>query len=582
MASSTGAPRRYFSRSWQMLTSQKGWYKPVLLLALGMFVPIFGLLALLGYALEWARLTAWNVDAAPKQKGVRVGACIAVGWRGAVVMFVWNFLWLMVVSVLRVFLGLTVFSAALELVIFVAAIFLGLVIAAACLRSAIYTKIGPGLSFARVWEMLECDYKGLFSIVGIPLVSAIVCGVLVLLAFLIAFLVCLGDVAELVRIAMYPAAFADDGAYVVQVLCSMLAKCVPAFVVFDYLFHVVVVVFTLLEYNAVGLWMRQFDVANWGGPKSTLPDSSPSEKPIASYEYDEPAAEDAEAKPASPVGGDVAAPAAAEPVAAPEPVSAPDGQGAATQPVAQAAPARAESAVLGAEPADSQEPVANEDGSEVPEGAESAGESQPSSVLDEDIAAEAAAFAMSQTSRGEAKPADVEVRSEAEGESAVELEGTGSEVEPVEPEPEATAAESAETLSPEPPVKPSISPVPVDAPSAEKQAAVTEPAPAPAEAEEVEADVIDDDEAFGAPVLPGYSSTRVITVEETDEFGDKHRTRAVETVSETGGRKRTVEVDEDDDEPEIITTLIPPRDVREEEPEGGDPGESEPAATDGE
>ncbi len=557
MASSADAPRRYFSRSWKMLTSQKGWYKPVLLLALGMFVPIFGLLALLGYAFEWARLTAWNIDAAPKQKDVRVGKCIAVGWRAAVVMFVWNFLWFLVVSVLRVFLGLTVFSVALELVVFVGAVLLGLVIAAACLRSAIYTKIGPGLSFSRVWEMLERDYKGLFSIVGIPLVSAIVCGVVVLLGFLIVFLFCLGDVVELVRIVMYPGAFADDGAYVVQVVGSMLVKCVPALIIFNYLVHVVSVVSVLLQYNAVGLWMRQFDVANWGGPKSELPDSSPSETPIASYEYDEPAADDvAEQKPASPVDGAAAPTAPAEPAPAPatsvESVAAPVASvepAAATtsapvvagQAAVQPEPTQPESTQTEPaqpEPASSQEPIAIEDDSEAVQSIEPTPEPQQDSVLDEDIAAEAAAFAMSQISQGETKPAEPKV------------ETAKSDDEVTESEPETSAVEPVTAASPESSVEAAPSPVRVD--------------DAPVKPEEVEADVVEEDETFGAPVLPGYSSTRVITVEETNEFGDKHRTRTVETISESGERKRTVEVDEDADSSEVITTLIPPREAPEE------------------
>ena len=35
---------QYFSRSWKMLTRDKGWLKPVLLLAVGSLVPILGFL----------------------------------------------------------------------------------------------------------------------------------------------------------------------------------------------------------------------------------------------------------------------------------------------------------------------------------------------------------------------------------------------------------------------------------------------------------------------------------------------------------------------------------------------------------
>lgn len=79
---------KYFSHSWKLLTRDKGWVKPILVLAIAMFVPVVGPLAVLGYALEWARLSAWGVDAAPKQRGVKIGGCLVAGWRAFVVILV--------------------------------------------------------------------------------------------------------------------------------------------------------------------------------------------------------------------------------------------------------------------------------------------------------------------------------------------------------------------------------------------------------------------------------------------------------------------------------------------------------------
>jgi hypothetical protein len=73
--------RNYFARSWTLLTRAKGWPKTVLLLCVASLVPIVGPLFSLGYIVEWARLTAWGVDAYPKQRGIRIGRCIASGWR---------------------------------------------------------------------------------------------------------------------------------------------------------------------------------------------------------------------------------------------------------------------------------------------------------------------------------------------------------------------------------------------------------------------------------------------------------------------------------------------------------------------
>ena len=65
---------KYFSRSWAMLTRDKGWIKPILVMAVAQLVPIAGYIGAKGYMLEWARLTAWGVAAAPKQKNVETGA----------------------------------------------------------------------------------------------------------------------------------------------------------------------------------------------------------------------------------------------------------------------------------------------------------------------------------------------------------------------------------------------------------------------------------------------------------------------------------------------------------------------------
>ena len=68
-----------FTTSWKMLTRDKGWIKPILMLTLVGWIPILGQIAILGYGLEWARLTAWGVDAAPKQRGVAYGKVLATG-----------------------------------------------------------------------------------------------------------------------------------------------------------------------------------------------------------------------------------------------------------------------------------------------------------------------------------------------------------------------------------------------------------------------------------------------------------------------------------------------------------------------
>ena len=83
-------PTATSARSWALLTRDRGWIKPILAMIAATLVPIVGLLGVMGYAAEWARLTAWGVTSSPKQKNVRVGACIASGWRVFVVTVVWS------------------------------------------------------------------------------------------------------------------------------------------------------------------------------------------------------------------------------------------------------------------------------------------------------------------------------------------------------------------------------------------------------------------------------------------------------------------------------------------------------------
>lgn len=384
MSDANGANPRYFSRSWKMLTSQKGWYKPVLLLALGMFVPLFGLLALMGYGLEWARLTAWNVDSAPKQKGVRVGKCIAAGWRGLVVMFVWNFLWAIVVGLVRMVFSLSSLSTLVFLVTYVAGLFVGLIVVAACVRSAIYTKIAPGLYGSRIYEMLKRDYKGLFTIVGIPFVSSLIVVAIALVGIVILFLLCLADIAGMAGFIMYADALTSaDAAEMLGYLGSMLVKCVPVILLVAYAENFVVAVTTLLEYNAVGLWMRQFDVAHWGGPHEALPETAPV-APVDEDDDNEP-----------PVAPETVSPAAEVTSVA-----------AAEQPT-PAAPVVDSSPVEVSEPPASS-PAPAEEGEDSASDADADDASSPTSdsVLDEAIAAEAAAFAMKQASKEEGESED--------------------------------------------------------------------------------------------------------------------------------------------------------------------------------
>ena len=52
-----------FSAAWRDVRESHGWFRKVLLLALLMFIPVFGWIVAMGYLLGWARDIAWGVRA---------------------------------------------------------------------------------------------------------------------------------------------------------------------------------------------------------------------------------------------------------------------------------------------------------------------------------------------------------------------------------------------------------------------------------------------------------------------------------------------------------------------------------------
>lgn len=312
---------KYFSHSWALLTRDKGWIKPILVLAIAMFVPIVGPLAVLGYALEWARLSAWNVDAAPKQKGVKVGGCLAAGWRAFVVILVWMLVWgvasslaTTIVAALRIRLLTSLFSIAMT----VAQLLLSLVVMAAALRATIYEKISAGLSPTRVFEMVSRDSSGLFKNVAIPLVTTLIVGGICVVSGLLLMSFVMPDILRLVYEVEYlSASGSSDLSDLMAIVGSLLRAVLPASILISYVCYVFSIAGSLLLVNSIGLWMRQFNVASWGAPSEPLPGAGTPLPPAPA-----PAATPAPAPAPVPTPAPVPAPAAT-PVPAPAPAPAP-------------------------------------------------------------------------------------------------------------------------------------------------------------------------------------------------------------------------------------------------------------------
>lgn len=263
---------RYFARSWALLTKDRGWIKPVLLMAVALLVPVVGALGVLGYALEWARLTAWNVNAAPKQRGVEVGACIRSGWRGFVVMLVWAVVSAVVVSFVS---ALPLLGPIFSLVWFFASFVFGVVVMAAALRATIYQRIVAGLRVPTIWQMARHDAGGLVRVALIPFLGVIAASFVLAT---VAAVVLAGMLPRLFWLASYSydmGAIASDGllagVLALRLAAELIGSVGPALVLLLLAALVFDVILALVGFTAVGLWMRQFDVASWGREEDPLP-----------------------------------------------------------------------------------------------------------------------------------------------------------------------------------------------------------------------------------------------------------------------------------------------------------------------
>lgn len=273
---------KYFSKSWGMLTRDKGWIKPLLVMTAASLVPIVGSLGNKGYALEWSRLTAWGVDAAPKQKNVQVGKCIGSGWRAFVVDLGLGLAYLLVVGLAMVIgealpgvLGVMV-GGLLSLCSFVLSAFVGVAFMVAEIRATIYERIGAGYQINRVFDMVKADLSGFVKLFLINLacigVASVVCIVFTLILMM--------EFAP----AMITASALDESVIMMALSTSLGAIFVTS-AIFGFIMAFLQNAIRMLTNNATALWMRQFDVPSWGRSEDPLPNS-----PISSDAgYDAPA-----------------------------------------------------------------------------------------------------------------------------------------------------------------------------------------------------------------------------------------------------------------------------------------------------
>lgn len=259
---------RYFARSWALLTLEKGWWKPVLLVALFGLIPIVGPLAMLGYVLETARVTAWGINAGPKQSEYKFGAWIATGFKALVIALAYGILYGLVLSIAGF---IPVFNIILVPIICLIGILVPILLLVVQVRTAVYGRISAGFSFKNIGQMIQHDPAGLFRIFGMSVVLIFVISIV------------MGILGGSVVMSVVVNAFTQfmhmtqprNTNQLVVILIALLARNVialgPVFFVLSYLSGVIGLVNSLLLDNAIALWMRQFNVPAWGQTNDPLP-----------------------------------------------------------------------------------------------------------------------------------------------------------------------------------------------------------------------------------------------------------------------------------------------------------------------
>lgn len=354
---------RYFARSWALLTLEKGWWKPVLIMALFGLIPVVGILALVGYALETARVTAWGINAGPKQKDLKFGTYIVTGFKAAVIALAFGLAYSIATGILTF---IPVINLILIPVFIVAAFVYPLFINVVQVRASVYGRISAGFAFKNIFEMIKHDMGGLFRIFGMGIVLGIVTSIIMGIiggSAAISMFVNIGAQAMAIARTQNISSQNQLGLVVLALLARGFIQMGPIFLVIGYIGHVVGLIVMLLMQNAIALWMRQFNVPAWGQSNDPLPPfiNDPRDGAAAVYSAPAPVAPTAPAATAAPAVAPVAVPVAA-PVAAPAPAApaAPAAPVAAPAPVVPAAPvaAPAEPVAAPAAPAAPVAPVA--------------------------------------------------------------------------------------------------------------------------------------------------------------------------------------------------------------------------------
>ena len=285
-----------FMSSWHMLTRDKGWVKPVLVLTLVGWIPILGQIVLMGYGLEWARLTAWGVDAAPKQRGVDYGKVLSTGGRAFLVSLSLGFVIALVLQVVfpgslyMLFTGLTAGNAvsvatamasgaAMSILTMVASIAMGTFLQAATLRATLYDSFSAGWRLDRLFQMIGRDFGGFLKVLLVTLIGGAISGVYAFVVSLVLMLVVMGGVMSETAFVGLSGSYMNGWHFLLEQLLRIGAGPLLLFIVvviaLAFVGSAISTAMSLVSMNAMGQWFCRFDVHRWGVSADPLPSDVP-------------------------------------------------------------------------------------------------------------------------------------------------------------------------------------------------------------------------------------------------------------------------------------------------------------------
>lgn len=278
-----------FASSWKMLTRDKGWIKPMLVLTIVGWIPVVGQMAIFGYALEWARLTAWGVDAAPKQRGVDVGKVMRTGCIAFIISVLMSIAATAVGALLfgswatafalpmgsgllaMLYTGIMSGVGALgSLGALIVGLLLEAFIMAAMLRATIYDSFGAAWRIDRVCQMVARDPGGFLHVYAVSLIGGLINWAYSALISLIG--------TAVMAFGAVGIGFAFDRGVERMVLGTapgMIMVAVVCAVALLFVGSVIATVMQLLAVNAMGQWFCRFSVDRWGVSSAPLPDGVP-------------------------------------------------------------------------------------------------------------------------------------------------------------------------------------------------------------------------------------------------------------------------------------------------------------------